>query len=86
MKKIKMNSKNNSLTQKLGISTIHAYRLITSPVYDFFGIKVCKSEPTCSNYTEDAIRKYGIIEGTGKGLVRILRCNPFNKGGYNQLR
>ena len=46
----------------------------------------CKFEPTCSEYTKQAIEKYGVIAGGWKGLKRILRCNPFSKGGYDPLK
>ena len=46
----------------------------------------CKYEPTCSEYTKQAIEKYGVIKGTVKGIKRILRCNPFSKGGYDPLK
>ncbi|MDR2704660.1 MAG: membrane protein insertion efficiency factor YidD, partial [Planctomycetaceae bacterium] len=39
--------------------------------------------PTCSTYMIEAVKKYGVIRGTLKGLWRILRCNPWNKGGYD---
>ena len=46
----------------------------------------CKYEPTCSEYTKQAIEKYGAIKGTIIGAKRILRCNPFSKGGYDPLK
>lgn len=46
----------------------------------------CKYYPTCSEYTKQAIKKYGAIKGTGIGLARIIRCNPFSKGGYDPLK
>lgn len=46
----------------------------------------CKYEPTCSEYTKQAIEKYGVIKGLIKGFKRILRCNPFSKGGYDPLK
>ena len=46
----------------------------------------CKFEPTCSEYTKQAIEKYGVIRGLLKGTLRILRCNPFSKGGYDPLK
>jgi putative membrane protein insertion efficiency factor len=46
----------------------------------------CKYEPTCSEYTKQAIEKYGVIRGLFKGFKRILRCNPFSKGGYDPLK
>ena len=46
----------------------------------------CKFYPTCSEYTKQAINKYGAIKGTRLGIWRILRCNPFSKGGYDPLK
>ena len=46
---------------------------------------VCRFYPTCSEYTKQAIIKYGVIKGGLKGLKRILRCHPFNEGGYDPL-
>lgn len=43
-----------------------------------FGRK-CRFHPTCSEYTKQAIDKYGIIKGSLKGIKRILKCNPFHK-------
>ena len=41
----------------------------------------CRFYPTCSNYYILAVRKYGFCRGTLKGMWRILRCNPFCRGG-----
>lgn len=46
----------------------------------------CKFYPTCSEYTKQAIEKYGAGKGTLLGIARILRCNPFSKGGYDPLK
>ena len=46
----------------------------------------CKFYPTCSEYTKQAIEKYGVIKGISLGAWRILRCNPFSKGGYDPLK
>ena len=46
----------------------------------------CKYEPTCSEYTKQAIEKYGVIKGCFKGMKRIMKCNPFSKGGYDPLK
>lgn len=46
----------------------------------------CKFYPTCSEYTKQAIQKYGVIKGCFLGIKRILRCNPFSKGGYDPLK
>ena len=46
----------------------------------------CKYYPTCSEYTKQAIEKYGAVKGTALGLARIIRCNPFSNGGYDPLK
>ena len=46
----------------------------------------CKFYPTCSEYTKQAIQKYGAIKGSFLGIKRILKCNPFSKGGYDPLK
>ena len=46
----------------------------------------CKFYPTCSEYTRQAIKKYGVIKGCILGCARILKCNPFSKGGYDPLK
>lgn len=52
----------------------------------FLTEKACRFEPTCSEYTYEAIKKYGIIFGGWKGIKRIFSCNPLNKGGYDPLK
>ena len=46
----------------------------------------CKFYPTCSEYTKQAIQKYGSVKGMFLGFCRILRCNPFSKGGFDPLK
>ena len=46
----------------------------------------CKFYPSCSEYTKQAIKKYGAGKGLLKGIYRIIRCNPFSKGGYDPLK
>jgi len=50
------------------------------------GIRVCRFDPYCSEYTYQAIDKYGIMVGGAKGFWRILRCNPFTKGGHDPVK
>ncbi len=68
--------------RKILISLIRAYQLCISPRIG----KHCKFYPTCSEYTIQAVDKYGIIKGSLLGIIRILKCNPFSKGGVDLLK
>jgi hypothetical protein len=46
----------------------------------------CRFSPTCSEYAITALGKYGIIKGGFMSAWRLLRCNPFNKGGYDPVK
>ena len=48
--------------------------------------RVCRYEPTCSEYAVQAIRKYGPIRGIGMAGWRILRCNPWSPGGFDPVK
>ena len=45
----------------------------------------CRFIPTCSEYAMEAIQKHGVLKGTGLAIWRLLRCNPFMKGGYDPV-
>lgn len=49
-------------------------------------VPCCRFTPTCSQYAVLAIEKYGVFRGGMKAIWRILRCNPFCKGGYDPLK
>jgi putative membrane protein insertion efficiency factor len=65
----------------LGLIPIRIYQMTFSKVLP----PSCRFEPTCSHYTYEAIDKYGLIRGGWMGFRRILRCNPFNPGGYDPV-
>jgi putative membrane protein insertion efficiency factor len=48
--------------------------------------RVCRYEPTCSEYAVQAIEKYGPIKGAGMAIWRILRCNPWSAGGFDPVK
>ena len=74
----------NVFLTKLGCGFVRFYQICISPFIG--GRAACRFIPTCSEYTKQAIEKYGVIKGTIKGIYRILRCNPFSKGGYDPLK
>ncbi|MFH1187774.1 MAG: membrane protein insertion efficiency factor YidD [bacterium] len=51
----------------------------------FFPNGYCRFQPTCSEYSYQAINKYGLRKGGWLAIKRIIRCNPFNKGGADPL-
>lgn len=63
------------------ILIIKAYRKYISPLKK----PCCRFYPTCSQYALDAISKYGVLKGSFMSVKRILRCNPFNQGGYDPV-
>jgi putative membrane protein insertion efficiency factor len=46
----------------------------------------CRFYPSCSEYTYQAVEKYGIIKGLFLGTKRVLKCHPFHPGGYDPLK
>jgi hypothetical protein len=63
------------------IFVIKTYQKIISPI---LGPR-CRFYPTCSNYAIEALTKHGIIKGVALSLRRVLKCHPFNKGGYDPV-
>ena len=62
-----------------------AIRRVYQPFSRRFLPPSCRFRPTCSEYTAQALEKYGVMKGSFLGLKRILRCNPFGKGGDDPL-
>lgn len=76
--------------KKIALVLIRFYQKVLSPdqglLSYLFSERFCRFHPTCSEYTYQAIDKYGIIKGIWLGLKRIVRCNPWNDGGYDPLK
>ncbi len=68
--------------RKLLIGLIKIYQKTISPLFP----PSCRFYPTCSEYSIQAIEHFGIFKGTLKSIWRILRCNPFNRGGYDPVK
>lgn len=61
---------------------LRGYKRFLSPLL----IPACRFTPTCSEYMYEAVSRYGVIKGVFMGTGRILRCNPFCKGGFDPVR
>jgi uncharacterized protein len=69
------------LLQRSLIGAVRFYRRGISPLKP----PVCRFEPTCSAYTLEALERYGALRGTWLGVRRILRCQPFCRGGWDPV-
>ncbi|PYS98139.1 MAG: membrane protein insertion efficiency factor YidD [Acidobacteria bacterium] len=66
----------------LVLDLLGIYKAMVSP----FLPPACRFEPTCSEYARQAVEKYGAAKGTWMGIKRILRCQPFCKGGHDPVK
>lgn len=73
----------------IALWAIRVYQKTLSPDHSWLSYKFpygyCRFSPTCSEYTYQAIERSGLIHGGWVGLKRIVRCNPFNNGGYDPV-
>ncbi len=67
--------------KRIIISIIRFYQKFISPLFP----PTCRFYPTCSEYTVQAVERFGVIRGLYLGLRRVLRCNPLNEGGYDPV-
>ena len=68
--------------KKFVISILRFYKKFISPALP----DSCRFYPTCSEYAATSVEKYGVLKGSIKSIYRIIRCNPFNKGGYDPVK
>ena len=66
----------------LVLDLLGIYKAAVSP----FLPPACRFEPTCSDYARQAVEKYGAAKGTWMGIKRILRCQPFCRGGHDPVK
>ena len=64
------------------ISLINLYKYLISPLLG----NNCRFLPTCSEYTKEAIIKFGLINGTSLGFKRIIKCHPWGKSGHDPIK
>lgn len=77
-----MNFSPVKLIREAFLLPVKAYRKYLSPLKS---APTCRFTPTCSQYAIDAVREWGIVAGTVLTLFRIVRCNPFSKGGEDPV-
>jgi putative membrane protein insertion efficiency factor len=68
--------------KQIVLFVVRAYRLLLSPYLP----PSCRYQPTCSQYAEEALDKYGALKGGMIALKRISRCHPWGGSGYDPLR
>jgi putative membrane protein insertion efficiency factor len=66
---------------RLVIATLAGYKRWVSPLLP----PACRFEPTCSEYMRDAIGEHGLARGFWLGVRRVVRCHPWNPGGYDPV-
>jgi len=67
--------------RRLPLALIKVYQRWISPLFP----PTCRYHPTCSQYAYEAISKYGVLKGCILAAWRILRCNPYTKGGFDYV-
>jgi uncharacterized protein len=63
------------------LQMLRAYKWAISPMLP----PACRFVPTCSDYAAEAVERYGALRGGYKALMRLLRCHPFTRGGYDPV-
>jgi uncharacterized protein len=68
---------------------IRFYQKVLSPdqgiLSVLFSEKTCRFYPTCSEYTHQSVNRFGVIKGIWLGFKRVIRCHPWNDGGYDPI-
>ncbi|WP_110984867.1 membrane protein insertion efficiency factor YidD [Acaryochloris thomasi] len=63
------------------VSLVRLYQRFISPLFP----PTCRFQPSCSHYAIASLTRFGFLRGSGLALWRILRCHPWNKGGYDPV-
>ncbi|MBL8003640.1 MAG: membrane protein insertion efficiency factor YidD [Candidatus Kapabacteria bacterium] len=65
----------------IALFLLKVYKRLLSPLLP----NSCRFYPTCSEYSRQAIEKFGVLKGTRLSIVRISKCHPFHKGGIDEV-
>ena len=66
---------------RLAVRLLDLYKRFVSPILP----PACRFEPTCSVYAREAIARHGLARGAGLALKRLVRCQPWNRGGFDPV-
>ena len=66
---------------EIGVAAVRVYQWTVRPLIG----PNCRFHPSCSDYAVDALRSHGVVHGGALAAGRILRCNPWNAGGYDPV-
>lgn len=69
------------LPRRGAVAVIRGYQRFISPAFP----ARCRFTPSCSQYTLEAITRYGFLRGTWLGMRRLVRCHPFHSGGFDPV-
>ena len=74
-----------TMSRPVGVRVIDALIRIYQNTISLVLPSSCRFAPSCSEYTREAVIRFGVIKGIWKGIKRIVRCHPFHPGGYDPV-
>ncbi|MBI4815481.1 MAG: membrane protein insertion efficiency factor YidD [Deltaproteobacteria bacterium] len=76
-------NKDPGVPSRVLMALLRGYQVSLSPLLHAVGGGGCRFHPTCSAYAIEAVRKYGALAGSYRGLRRLMRCHPLHPGGFD---
>ena len=77
-----MKGPSSGLASRVARKALSGYRRFISPALP----RVCRFDPSCSVYADQAIERYGLLRGLGLAFLRLGRCHPLHPGGFDPLK